>query len=61
MTGREVGGVDVSTALMLVAAAVGLVIVLAVLLAVFRNLLYICRPNEILMFAGRKHTLPDGV
>src|SRR5262245_21984024 len=60
MTGRDVAGVDVGTALVLVMSAVGLVIVLAVLLAVFRGLLYICRPDQILIFSGRKHTLPDG-
>src|SRR5687768_3982973 len=34
--------------------------VLLVLLAIFKNLLYICRPNEILIFSGRKHKTPDG-
>ena len=33
---------------------------LMVLLLVFKNLLYICRPNEILIFSGRKHKTPDG-
>jgi flotillin len=40
-----------------VAAAVA---VLLVLMIVYRYLLRICRPNEILIFSGRKHTLPDG-
>ncbi len=30
--------------------------VLLVLMVVFRYLLRICRPNEILIFSGRKHT-----
>jgi flotillin len=60
MTGREVAGVDVGTAFLLVMSAIGLVIALAVLLAVFRSLLFICRPDQILIFSGRKHTLPDG-
>src|SRR5262245_1485444 len=60
MTGREVAGVDVGTAFLLVMSAIGLVIALAVLLAVFRSLLFICRPDQILIFSGRKHRLPDG-
>ena len=34
--------------------------VLLVLIAVVRNLLYICRPNEILIFSGRRHVADDG-
>ena len=34
--------------------------VLLVLVFVVKNLLYICRPNEILIFSGRKHRTPDG-
>jgi len=59
-TGIDVGGVDLGTAISLLAAAVGFVIVLAVGIAIIRSFLYICRPNEILIFAGRRHTLPDG-
>ena len=59
-TGYEVGGVDLGTAVMLLAAAVGFVIVLAVGIAIIRSFLYICRPNEIIIFAGRRHTLADG-
>jgi flotillin len=29
-------------------------------LLVLRSFLFVCRPNEILVFSGRKHTLPDG-
>jgi flotillin len=36
------------------------VAVLFVLMVIYRYLLRICRPNEILIFSGRKHTLPDG-
>lgn len=36
------------------------VAVLLVLIGVYRSLLRICRPNEILIFSGRKHTTPDG-
>ena len=31
-----------------------------ILLAILRGFLYICRPNQILIFSGRRHTLPDG-
>lgn len=31
-----------------------------ILLAVLRGFLYICRPNQILIFSGRRHALPDG-
>jgi flotillin len=34
--------------------------VLLVLMVIYRYLLRICRPNEILIFSGRKHTASDG-
>jgi flotillin len=34
--------------------------VLLVLMVIYRYLLRICRPNEILIFSGRKHTTADG-
>jgi flotillin len=40
-----------------VAGALGLLLVLTFIV---KNLLYICRPNEILIFSGRKHATPDG-
>ena len=39
-----------------VAAAVGVVLVLMI----YRSLLRICRPNEILIFSGGKHRTADG-
>src|ERR1041384_5662233 len=60
MTGVEVGGVGLGTAILLLAMAVGAVVALSLFVAVVKGFLYICRPNEILIFAGRKHTLPDG-
>jgi flotillin len=36
------------------------VVFLLVLVVMIKNLLYICRPNEILIFSGRKHATPDG-
>ncbi len=40
-----------------VGSAIG---VLLFLTFVIKNLLHICRPNEILIFSGRKHLTPDG-
>ena len=60
MTGIEVGGVGLGTAILVLGAAIGVVVALSVFVAVVKGFLYICRPNEILIFAGRKHTLPDG-
>ena len=60
MTGVEVGGVGLGTAILLLAMAVGAVVALSLFVAVVKGFLYICRPNEILIFSGRKHTLPDG-
>jgi flotillin len=34
--------------------------VLMVLMVIYRYLLRICRPNEILIFSGRKHKTSDG-
>jgi flotillin len=60
MSGAQIGGIDLATAVFLLGAAVGTVFALAFLILVIRGFLYICRPNEILIFAGRRHTLPDG-
>ena len=56
----EIGGVSLATAVSLLFLAVGSVIALTVFIAIVRRFLYICRPNEVLLFAGRKHRLPDG-
>jgi len=42
------------------AAAALAVVALAVFMALVRRLIHICRPNEILIFSGRKHRLSDG-
>ncbi|MCX5744127.1 MAG: SPFH domain-containing protein [Proteobacteria bacterium] len=44
----------------IVAGVGGGLVVLLVLMIIFRYLLRICRPNEILIFSGRKHTAGDG-
>jgi flotillin len=56
----EIGGVSLATAVFALFVAVGSVIALTLFIAIVRQFLYICRPNEVLLFAGRKHTLPDG-
>jgi flotillin len=45
---------------MLLGGAVALVIVLGVLAVLLQGILYICQPNQVLIFSGRKHRLPDG-
>ncbi|HEU4412992.1 MAG TPA: SPFH domain-containing protein, partial [Polyangiaceae bacterium] len=55
MRGDELEGVVGAS---IVAAAAVLAFVVALL--VFRAFLFICRPNEILVFSGRRHRLPDG-
>ena len=56
----EIGGVSLATAVFALFVAVGSVIGLTIFIAIVRQFLYICRPNEVLLFAGRKHRLPDG-
>ena len=56
----ELGGVALGTAASVLCLALTAVIVMAVGVSIVRRLLYICRPNEILIFSGRKHRLPDG-
>jgi flotillin len=54
------GSEAMATAVIAVGASVGIVIAFSILLAILRRFIYICRPNEILISAGRKHVLPDG-
>jgi flotillin len=56
----EVGGINLGTAIFLLGLSVGAVVLLGFIVAVVKGFLYICRPNEILIFAGRRHTLADG-
>lgn len=56
----EIGGVSLATAVFALFVALGSVIGLTIFIAIVRQFLYICRPNEVLLFAGRKHRLPDG-
>jgi flotillin len=48
------------TAVIVLVAAVAVVVAFGFFLLVLRSFLFVCRPNEILVFSGRKHTLSDG-
>jgi flotillin len=56
----ELGGVALGTAVSVLCVAATVLVVMSIALAVVRRHLFICRPNEILIFSGRKHKLPDG-
>jgi flotillin len=49
-----------ASAALLLGGAVAVVLGLAVLALIIQRFLYICAPNEVLIFSGRKHRLPDG-
>ncbi len=49
-----------ANAALVLGAAVGLVLAFAVFVVILQRFLFICRPNEILVFSGRKHRLQDG-
>jgi flotillin len=51
---------SVPTAVSVLVLSVALVIGLSLALAILKQFLYICRPNEIFIFSGRKHRLSDG-
>ncbi len=53
-------GIEMQTATMLLAGAIALVVAFALFVSLMSRFFYVCRPNEILIFAGRKHRLPDG-
>jgi flotillin len=64
--GQQVAGsplddlANVEPATWLIAGAVAFVVLFAILMLILRSFLFICKPNEILVFSGRKHTLSDG-
>jgi flotillin len=41
-------------------AGLGLLLLLVVFLAIWKSILYICPPNEVLIFSGRKKKMADG-
>jgi flotillin len=57
---EDLGGLDPATAMSVLLAALGVVLGFAAIVWILTKFLYVCRPNEILIFAGRKHTLRDG-
>src|SRR5689334_2646402 len=54
------GNPELDTAVLVLVSAVGMVVLFGLVLLVLRQFLFICRPNEILVFSGRRHKLPDG-
>jgi len=54
------GDPDLDTIAAVVFGAAIVVVGFGVLLLVLKQFLFVCRPNEILVFSGRSHTLPDG-
>ena len=48
------------TLLALAAGGIGGIVLLSVIAVVATYFLYICEPNELIVFSGRKRTLPDG-
>lgn len=53
-------GLQLSLGQMLLLGAVAVVVVFLIIASMLRSFIWICRPNEILIFSGRKHKLPDG-
>ena len=51
---------DVPQLVMVMGVAVGVSLGLLIFLAILRRFLFVCRPNELLVIAGKKHTLPSG-
>jgi flotillin len=58
--GQAAVDIDFAGIAMAFGVAVGVVIAFLVFAAILSRLLYICGPNEILVFSGRRHRLPDG-
>ena len=53
-------GLDPGDLAIMLGSAIGLLFVLGIVMFTLSRLLFICAPNEILVFSGRKHLLPDG-
>jgi flotillin len=51
---------SLDTAVLVLVAAVAIIAAFGFILLVLKSFLFVCRPNEILVFSGRKHVLPDG-
>ncbi len=53
-------GIDPATLAIALGIAVGLLILLMAVTFLITRFLYICAPNEVFVFSGKKHRLPDG-
>src|ERR1700748_2151970 len=53
-------GLDPATLAMALGIAVGFLILFGLITFLITRFLYICAPNEIFIFSGKKHRLPDG-
>jgi flotillin len=51
---------NLATLVLVLSSAVGFVIAFALLVLILKSFLFVCRPNEILIFSGRRHRLQDG-
>jgi flotillin len=60
VTDDPLAGIDMQSAMTMLIAALGVVLGFALIVWILTRFLYVCRPNEILIFAGRQHTLRDG-
>jgi flotillin len=57
---HESAAPDLDTAVLALVVAVSLVVSFGLVLLLLRSFLFVCKPHEILIFSGRRHTLPDG-
>ena len=60
MSGNGSGSEEAALAAIVIGGAVITVILLGALLLIIQRLLFICPPNRLLIFSGRRHKLPDG-
>jgi len=51
---------DVEGAFLVLGGAVAVVVAFLIIVAIIKRFLFICGPNEVLVFAGRKSRMPDG-
>jgi flotillin len=60
MAMSEVAGVSISKLITIGAFSAGGAVFLMILYLIIRKFLYICRPNQLLVFSGKRYTLADG-
>src|SRR5580658_2929847 len=54
------GSPALDAAMMVLFVAIAVVVCFGAFLLILRSFLFVCKPHEILVFSGRKHTLGDG-